>query len=504
VSAAVLAVADVATGLCLLGCAAVSWTGRRNARIALLTAAAGVTWFAGAALPALVFLHRGSLVHLHLAYPTGRLVRPLARVAVPAAYLGAVYEGVTRSDWPALVLACLTALAAVDAFRHTSGPARKAAVPALGAGLLLAGVLAISGLNTTLHLRADLAVALGYDALIGAGVVWLTVDLRNRRWTEATVTDLVTQLGGRSGGLPLEEELRRLFGDPGLRVGFISPIDEAVVVDEAGCPLDVGAPDGLSTVTRVEEGGRPVAMIVHAASLHTDPALLEGAVAVVRLSVANARMRAEVRSRVDRLADARRQVVEAADAQRRALTEEIARGPERRLDAVRRELGELRNRSAPDVRDHLDMLLTEAFATREELRAFAQGVRPAELAAGGLRPALMALSRRAGFPVDVAAPPTRYPAPVESAVFFLCSEALANIGKHAGGGHARIDLEHAHGVLRIRIADDGPGGADARGHGLRGIADRIEALGGRLVVDSPRGCGTTLAARIPAVEERPT
>jgi signal transduction histidine kinase len=140
-------------------------------------------------------------------------------------------------------------------------------------------------------------------------------------------------------------------------------------------------------------------------------------------------------------------------------------------------------------------------AARAELREFARGVHPATLVEGGLVAALTELAERSPVPMEVKAPSERLPAAVEAAAYFVCSEALTNIAKYAKASHASVRLETRGGLLAVEVTDDGAGGADpAGGSGLRGLVDRVEALGGRLRIDSPPGRGTRLTAELPLAE----
>src|SRR5262249_34512658 len=154
------------------------------------------------------------------------------------------------------------------------------------------------------------------------------------------------------------------------------------------------------------------------------------------------------------------------------------------LLATRLALQLARGRTA-DGGQELDALLAEADAelqgTLDELRALARGIHPAILTEGGLAPALATLMRRSPVPVAVSAvPDERLPAPVEAAAYFVASEALANVAKHAHASRVTVGVIHADGRLLIDVSDDGVGGADCAGHGLVGLRDRVEALDGRL------------------------
>jgi signal transduction histidine kinase len=136
-------------------------------------------------------------------------------------------------------------------------------------------------------------------------------------------------------------------------------------------------------------------------------------------------------------------------------------------------------------------------AVRAELRGLARGIHPAILTEEGLASALTSLARRAPLSVVVTACPERLPVPVEATAYFVAAESLANVVKHAHASQVTIDVSREDSRLAIDVTDNGVGGADAVGAGLRGLRDRVEALDGRLVVDSPPGRGTRVSAAIP-------
>jgi signal transduction histidine kinase len=132
-----------------------------------------------------------------------------------------------------------------------------------------------------------------------------------------------------------------------------------------------------------------------------------------------------------------------------------------------------------------------------ELRALARGIHPAIPTEEGLAAALAALSRRAAVPVELAVCPERLPASVEATAYFVAAEALANVAKHAHATRVATEVTRRDATLAVEVADDGVGGADPGGAGLRGLRDRVEALDGRLRVDSPCGGGTRVTAAMP-------
>jgi signal transduction histidine kinase len=143
------------------------------------------------------------------------------------------------------------------------------------------------------------------------------------------------------------------------------------------------------------------------------------------------------------------------------------------------------------IREQLDRALAE-------LRDLAAGLHPGGIEEGGLSAALASLAARSPVPVDLRVTELSLPEELERATYFVCSEALANVAKYADASQARVTVVASEHELRVRVADDGVGGADARrGSGLRGLADRVEALGGRLRVESPPGGGTRVEAILP-------
>ena len=265
-----LVVADLLVGWLLIGCGLVAWRRRPESRVGLLMGIAGVTWFAGSLGQAALYLHRGPLVHLHLSYPTGRLPTRLSRVVVIAAYVDAVVEPIARNDPLTLALAALVALASVQIFLQTSGPARKAGVPALAAALAFAAVLALGAAMRLAGLEADNAVLWTYDIVIAAIAVTLLVDLLRGRWSEAVVAGLVVDLGRGADVGTLQDTLGRALGDRSLVVGYWLP-EEARYVDDAGRPLELPEPGGERAVTRIAHAGEPVGVLVHDAAALDDP-----------------------------------------------------------------------------------------------------------------------------------------------------------------------------------------------------------------------------------------
>ena len=245
-----------------------------------------------------------------------------------------------------------------------------------------------------------------------------------------------------------------------------------------------------------------VGAIVHDVTLTQEPELLRSVAAAAGLAMENERLQAQLRARVEELRASRDGIVEAGTAERRRLERNLHDGAQQRLVAL-----SLTMRLA-QVNVHKDPQKAEAMlaAAHEELtlalgelRELARGIHPAVLSDRGLGAALEALAGRAPIPVELAeVPDDRLPEPIEAAAYFVVAEALTNVVKYAHASQATVSVERVNGHAIVEIADDGIGGADPdRGSGLRGLADRVSALDGRMRLDSPAGAGTRLRAEIP-------
>jgi signal transduction histidine kinase len=209
----------------------------------------------------------------------------------------------------------------------------------------------------------------------------------------------------------------------------------------------------------------------------------------------------ELRARLEELRGSRIRILQAEQNERRRLERDLHDGAQQRLVALSLELGKLGFQLAedPELRARVDAAGSEVAATLTELRDLAHGLHPAAVSDHGLAVALESLATHATVPVQViGAPVVRLPEPVELAAFYLVCEGLANVAKHARASSAVVELTREPTNLVIEITDDGRGGATTEhGAGLRGLADRVEALGGRLQVWSPLGQGTRVRAEIP-------
>ena len=314
----------------------------------------------------------------------------------------------------------------------------------------------------------------------------LSADLLFGRWTRAVVTGLVVDLGDAGTGGTLRDHLARAVGDPDLVVGYWAPA-LGRYVDEAGGAVATPSGHAGRKVTEIEHDGQRVAIVVHDDALAGDRQLTAAIARATGLVVSNARLQAEVRERVADVAASQRRIVEAADEQRARLELELRGGPLRRLERVGVLVGQLD-----------DDLAQRVAATRADLTELAHGLRPASLTAHGLRGGIGELAERCSVPTTIEVTSARYAPAVEAAVFFVCSEALANVVKYARASRARVVVAEEDGRLQVAVTDDGVGGADpSHGSGLRGLTDRVEALGGALRITTAPGAGTTLAVTLP-------
>jgi signal transduction histidine kinase len=209
-----------------------------------------------------------------------------------------------------------------------------------------------------------------------------------------------------------------------------------------------------------------------------------------------------LRERVDDLRSARQRIIDAADAERRRIERDLHDGAQQRMVAVAVTLGLVQSQLESDLPGASKLIAQardEAQLAVKELRELARGIHPALLSDRGLGVALEALASRAPVPVEVTGvPEQRLPPAIEAAAYFVTAEALTNVAKYAHATEAFVELIVDDGRLTLSVRDDGCGGADpSAGTGLRGLFDRVEALDGRLEVDSPLDCGTTVTVELP-------
>ena len=401
-------------------------------------------------------------------------------LAFPDADVAHVIDRVQRG----MLVVCSLATVAVVVARwlRSTRPRRRAQLPSIAGafGLLCFATLLVNDLVS--GTRSQTLLWIAACSIVSVPLVVLAGLLRSRL-ARGGLADLFRGLGATSTG-DLQAALRRALGDPSLELAL------------AGHPA---AGPGRA-VAPVESNGRQVAALVHDASLDEDPELLEAACTATAVALENQRLLAEADVRLDELKASRERIVAAGDAERRRLERNLHDGAQQRLVAIALHLRLLQSRVGddPDAAELVTTASAELAESLSELRELARGMHPAVLE-HGLAAALDALANRSTVATTVSCEMReRLPEPVELTAYFVASEALANVAKYSGASHANVRLWRSGPLAKIQIADDGVGGADdTRGSGLRGLADRVEALDGRLHVTSLPGAGTTITAELP-------
>jgi signal transduction histidine kinase len=473
-------------------------------------------------------------VYLVLSFPTGRLRRKLDRALVAAAVvIVTVVEVVwllfadsrsqicsdcphnafeiTRNDGIAdavlqgqravgVVLSLFTVALLVRRWVRASAPERRAGAPVLWAGSAMFAALAFSVANDIFGHPLGEGPAWTREVVFASIPVAVLAVLLQRRLARGAVAGLVVELE-RATSVELHEALGRALGDPSLQLAYWVPAS-ARYVDAGGAPVQLPQPADDRTATVVEREGEPIAALIHDPALADNNELVQSVCAAAALTLENARLQAELRARLAELQASRARLVEATETERRRIERDLHDGTQQRLVSIAMTLGLAESKLAAD-RPAVQPVLREArdalTVALAELRELTQGIRPAILVERGLAAALDDLSRRAALLVRLDLFISgRLPEQVEGAAYFAASEALANAAKHSHASEVRLAAWEKEGLLVLEVSDDGIGGAAAGGgSGLRGLADRVEALGGRLTVSSPPGRGTNLRAEIP-------
>jgi signal transduction histidine kinase len=400
-------------------------------------------------------------VRASVASSPSRRAMALAGIKLPATIAAAV------AGFGSLALTLFLAVLGIEGLTSASsasyvGPARLGLVT----GLILL-VLAVPAAIVTVAILSGLA-----DALRGLARSLLATEV--------------------APGSPVREMLAESLGDRDLAIVYWLP-DRGIFVNERGSPVRMPDAGSGRAWTSVDRGGRRVAAIVHDADLDAGPELVQAAAAASALALDNEQLKADLRARLEELRASRVRIVEAADAARRRLERDLHDGAQQQLVALAIDLRLLKARIHGDgeAAALVERANSKLAAALEDLRELARGIHPAILTDRGLVPALESLTRRIG--ID-----GRLPGAVEAAAYFVVSEALTNVVKYARARTVGVEAWQEGDEVMVEVADDGVGGADAQsGSGLRGLADRLSAVDGRLEVDSPPGRGTRVRATIP-------
>lgn len=327
------------------------------------------------------------------------------------------------------------------------------------------------------------------------------VGLARAQQMRVTITRAVGALGRSHVAGGVRDALARELHDPTLDIAYYLPTEERWV-NGAGDPVVFPCPRGRCTTIVSDSNGSPIAALMHDEALGSDPALVHAAGSAAALALENERLHAKLRARLDELRQSRARIVEAGDEARRQIERNLHDGTQARLSSVAMALGLAESRFDADP-EEARRIVGEARAglaeALRELRELSQGVHPGVLTERGLAVALKELTYRSPVPIDLrVGVAERLPEPVEAGAYYVVAEALANASKHADASRIEVDVARENGTLSVRVVDDGIGGAAlSNGSGLRGLIDRVSALGGEMRVASPVGEGTAVEVELP-------
>jgi signal transduction histidine kinase len=452
-------------------------------------------------------------VWLILSYPNGRLRSRLYPALIGAIGLTVAITNVLaqliglevlRYAGVLMIALSVTLLVLVLHRWIAASPAgRRGLTPMVLAGALVAILFAAEPLSFLLGIPIGPETPFRWTMLVARATVPVAflVGLLNQRMSRGAVAELVVGLDASRVGR-LRESLAQALGDPTLEVAFWSP-PRSLYADADGAPVDVPEGDADRGVILLERGGERLGAIVHDPALAEDPGLISGVSAAIGMAVDIERLNAAVRAQLADVRASRMRIVEAADAERQRVERNLHDGAQQRLVALSLALRRARAQLPADGGGELGATLggaSEQLASAlSELRDLARGIHPAILTEAGLGPALRSLARESPIPVSVTLElDDRLPDPVAVAAYFLAAEALANVAKYSAADSVAMSAVSTVGSLHVEITDDGVGGADpGSGSGLRGLADRVAALGGLLEIHSPPGGGTQLVADLP-------
>jgi signal transduction histidine kinase len=375
----------------------------------------------------------------------------------------------------------------------TAGLAATFAAVSLGLGVTFGGG---STLPTAV---ATLAVALAFGPLRKR--LQILVDRRFDRARYEGLRKVGTYLeelrAGRAAPEATGQVLAEALSDPSLELFFWLPEGE-LYVDASGRVVDV-LPNSFRARTPVRRGELLLATVVHDKALSEHPDLLDSVIGSAGLAIEIARLRVEVRRRLAEVEESRARIVTAGFEERRRLERDLHDGAQQRLVSIGLALRHVEAQLPDGSREaiELDVAVGEVSGAIRELRELARGVRPAGLD-DGLATALRDLASRSPLRTTVEATTERFEDGVETAAYFVVSEALTNAVKHAHAGEVALCAQRRDGHLVVSVRDDGVGGAlSSHGSGLAGISDRVAALGGTLSLDSNAGRGTVVTAELP-------
>jgi signal transduction histidine kinase len=542
-------VVTLAVGWSFAGLGLVGWRRRPGSLAGPLMVAVGLAWFARALgavqhpwsfnaglLIGTVYL--AVLAHLVVTYPGGRIITRSQGLVVAIAYLCTVplnfighwlipssepCPGCPRNlllpDRAAaapsgghqvlygLVVAATAAVLIVMVRRWWAATptGRRSYAPAVAGATVILMVIVVHRLSVVLGVPAAVSTVLSW-AVTAVLVLWplgLVAGLARERLDRSAVADLVVELGGTLPPGRMRDALAAALHDPSLDVVFWLP-DRGVWVQESGETVDAPREDAGRSVTILARDGDTIAALIHDSVLVDQPGLVSSVAAAAGLAMENERLHAQARAHLIDTKASRTRIVAAASAERRRVERNLHDGAQQRMLnlmlALRLAKVRLGAGGYEEADTAIDAASAELTSALSELRELARGIHPAVLTHAGLGPAVLALAQRSSVPVlltdDLGK--QRFREGVEETAYFIISEALANVTKHAHATQAIVRICERDGDVIVDVTDDGIGGASmAAGDGLRGLQDRVEAYSGRLHIDSQAGNGTHLMAALP-------
>jgi signal transduction histidine kinase len=413
-------------------------------------------------------------------------------------------NGVAHHLWNAYAVAGLLAAVTVAVlslrrYRHSRGLDRRELVPvvvsagAVALAYVLLQIVAVVTLSESSSPVLNLTTKL---VVLAVPVAFAAAELR-RRLDRAAVADLVLEIDQPSTIAAVRDALRTALRDPTLEVYVWLP-DRELYTDGSTTGTVPADSDRHRLEVHDSRGGR-LALVTADPQLSRRADLVDAAVRAAALSLENARLHAELMTQLQELEESRTRIVEAGVVQRRRVERDLHDGAQQRLLTLASTIGRAHS-AATDASlvTLLDQARAELRIALRDLRDLARGIHPAVLEQVGLAAAVETVAESMSLPVRVAVDPGRLAPTVEATVYFVICEGLSNAVKYAGATRAEVTVRRVDGALRVSVDDDGSGGARlASGGGLAGLRDRVAALGGTLVVDSPPGAGTHLLVDLP-------
>lgn len=384
----------------------------------------------------------------------------------------------------------------VGRWRHASPLARRWSWPLWLAGIALAMVHVAN--TVVARLEGDgsgfLFTWVLADPLSIVVPISLAWGIVRGRLAQASVGDLLLELGQEASGDRWRDAMGRALGDPEVVVAVRGPAGQLVELD--GRPV---ADLHGRVVTPVHAEAPTPIYLVHDPGLAANPGLVRAVAAATGLAMDNRRLSDEVERQLEEVRASRARIVEASDAQRARVERDLHDGAQQRLVSLALRIRLLAGGEAdPGIASSYEALADELDGALRELRELARGIHPAALVEGGLLGAVDGLAARSPIAMEVAVPDQRWPSAVESAAWFVIGEATTNAARHAHARLVRVSVREEGAMLVVEVRDDGVGGADVgHGSGLGGLVDRVAAQGGTLGVTSPPGEGTSVVAHLP-------